>query len=164
MLLRIYNGPAPTSSEFQAVACTTTLKTMLQVKGKIQFKIKAWGISFDNNVANAPVTAELIETGTVFGTMTAHVAGGLIKNQDGDPDPTTDHIEVGASATGYTCSNEGAITTSRTFDSIKLPPTGPFIFQWPLGQEPVVLKGRALRIRVKAAVAVNAICWVDIEI
>lgn len=166
-LYKIYNGPMPTTASQVPVTTGTNIKTMLQVKLGTQSKGKvvAWGISFDGSAAATPGIVELCETGTVFGTVTASAAADITKFSDaGLVDPTTSAFIVGTSATGYTCTSEGSITAVRQFDCHLLPPTGPWAWEFSLGREPEINVSTALRIRVKFGAAINAICWVLIEI
>ncbi|KKM81969.1 hypothetical protein LCGC14_1324220, partial [marine sediment metagenome] len=59
---------------------------------------------------------------------------------------------------------EGTVTATRLFDPQLVAPTGQYVKQWPLGREPVVNVGAALRIRVLAPVDVNCECYVEVEI
>ena len=168
-LYRIYNGPAPTTASQAAVATGTAIKTLLQVQASatLNFKIKAWGISFDGSAAATPGIVECVETDVAATSLTAHVAAGIHKIDAAalsGGDPTTNLIQVGTSNTGYTAGAEGSITATRMFDAQHIAPTNQYIFQWPLGQEPVVQISKFARIRVKFGTTVNAICWMDIEI
>lgn len=166
-LYQIFNGPMPTTASQVAVTTGTNIKTLLQVKLGTQNKGKVieWGISFDGSAAATPGIVELCETGTVFGTVTASAAADITKFGDpNDVDPTTSNIVVGTSATGYTCTNEGSITAVRQFDVQHIAPTNQYVKQFPLGREPVVNVSTALRIRVKFGAAINAICYVTLEI
>ena len=165
MLYQIHNGPSPTTAAQVVVTTGTVIKTLLQVKGVTAalFKIVEWGISFDGSAAATPIKVELLETGTVFATVTAHVAAGLVKMHPGNPVSTT-YFEVGTAATGYTATAEGTITASRVFDAQLIAPTNQYVKQFPLGREPVVDAVSALRIRVTAGAAVNAYAYVTIEV
>lgn len=166
-LYTIFNGPMPTTASQVAVTTGTAIKTMLQVKLGTQNKGKVveWGISFDGAAAAAPGIVELCETGTVFGTVTAAAAADITKFGDpNDVDPTTSNIILTTTGTGYTCSSEGSITAVRQFDVQHIAPTNQYVKQFPLGREPVVNVSTALRIRVKFASAINAICYVVLEI
>src|SRR5262245_49522246 len=79
-LYKIYNGPFPTTAAQAAVTTGTAIKTMLQVKGvaAVTMKVKAWGVSMDGSASAAGIKWELIETGTVFGTVTASVAADIV--------------------------------------------------------------------------------------
>ena len=160
------NGAFPTTAAQVAVTTGTAIKTMLQMKGvtAVQYKIKEWGISFDGSAADTPIKCELLETGTVFGTVTAAAAADIVK-LDNPANPTsTTFFSVGTSATGYTCTSEGSITASRMFDVQFVAPTNQYVKQFPLGQEPLVDAVSALRIRVTAGTAVNAYCYVIVEV
>lgn len=162
---KIYNGPAPTTAAQAPVTTGTAIKTLLQLKPFNLLKIKAWGISFDGSAAATPIKCELIETGTVFGTVTA-LADADCHKLDGSDQAVASvmGLTLGTSASGYTCTSEGSITSTRVFDAELVAPTNQYIYQFPLGQEPVCLIGNALRIRVTAGTAVNAICWVEVEL
>jgi len=170
-LYQIYNGPFPTTASQAWVTTGTAIKTMLQLKGvtAVRYKIVEWGIDLDG-VAASIVTCELLETGTVFGTVTASAAGDLVGlDAHGLSTTSTTYFSVGTSATGYTCTSEGSITATRVLDARVL--TCPaasagaqYTKQFPLGREPYCDAVSALRIRVKASVAVNAICWVTVEV
>lgn len=166
-LYAIYNGPMPTVAAQAPVTTGTAIKTLLQVKlGTQNFgKIVEWGISFDGSAAATPGKVELCETGTIFGTVTASAAADITKY--GDPnlvDPSTSNFILGTSATGYTCTSEGSIVAVRMFDAVLLPPTQPYFKQFPLGREPVINISTAARIRVTFAAAINALCYMIIEI
>lgn len=164
----IYNGPSPTTAAQVPVTTGTAIKTLLQVKSvaAVPFKIIEWGISFDGFAAALPIRCELLETGTVMATVTAHAAAGIVEygpgSSGGIPVSTT-YFEVSTTATGYTASGEGTITASRVYDVKFVPPTDGWVKQWPLGREPWVDAASALRIRVTAAAAVNAYCYVIVE-
>ena len=168
-LYLIGNGPAQTTSSFAAVTTGTSLKTMLQVKpgATIVGRIVEWGISFDGSAAATPGKVELVET-DVAATVTASVAADITK-YDSDAlmggDPTTALIAVGTTSTGYTSTSEGSTTASRNLDApIFLPPTAPFIHQFPLGCEPVIQASKFARIRVLFGAAVNCYCYMVIRV
>lgn len=165
----IANGPMQTTAAMSAVATGTAIKTLLQVKpsATLSMKIIAWGISFDGSAAATPGKIELIET-DVAATVTASVANDITK-YDGlalnGGDPTTNLIQVGVSATGYTASAEGTITATRDLDAPRfIAPTNSFDIQYPLGREPIVQISKFARIRVTFATTVNAYCYMIVEI
>jgi len=171
-LYRITNGPAPTTASQVAVTTGTAIKTMLQVKlgtTALRGKVIEWGISFDSNATAQTIICELLTTDTVAATVTAHVAAGI---QNLDPFGTTPTsgfpFTFSTSTTGYTASAEGSIASSRTLDVVQVPMPADignlFVKQWPLGREPWFSQLNFLRVRVKAAAAVNAICYVVVEV
>ncbi len=162
----IPNGPAPTTAAQVPVTTGTAIKTLLQVKGVtgMQFKIIEWGISFDGSAAATPIKCELLETGTVFATVTAAAAADIAKWDDPNNPTSTVFFSVGTAATGYTASAEGTITASRMFDVQLVAPTNQYVKQFPLGREPMVNADSALRIRVTAGAAANAYCFILAEV
>lgn len=160
---RIYNGPSPTTAAQVAVTTGTAIKTLLQIKGFNLFKVIAWGISFNGSAAATPIKAQLCETGTVNATVTAHVDAGCNKMDKQSAVASVAGLTLAASGTGYTASAEGTITATRMFDCQFVAPTNQYIYQFPLGQEPIIAIGDILRVMVHAGAAVDAFCWVDIE-
>lgn len=167
-LYTIFNGPAPTTAAQAPVTTGTSIKTLLQVKPgtTIVGKIKEWGISFDGSAAATPIRCELLQT-DVAATVTASAAADIVKMdasalQGGDP--TTAAFAVGTTSTGYTSTNEGAITSTRVFDAQFVAPTNQYVKQFPLGLEPVIEVSKFARIRVTAGAAVNAYCYMVVEI
>ena len=166
MLVLVQNGAMPTTAAAVAVTTGTSIKTLLQVKlpSGVTGKVVEWGISFDGSAAATPIKVELLETGTVFATVTASVANDITRLNPLEQDPTTAYITVGTAATGYTASAEGSITASREMDIQFIPPTAQYVKQFPLGREPIVNAASALRIRVTAGAAVNAYCYVILDL
>ena len=127
----------PTTAAQAAVTTGVAIKTMLQLKPFNQCKIAAWGVSFDGSSADTPIKCELLETGTVFGTVTASADADCVK-QDGADQAVASvaGLTLGTSATGYTCTSEGSITTVKLFDTQFIAPTNQYVKQFPLGREP----------------------------
>lgn len=168
-LYLIGNGPMQTTAAFAAVTTGTSIKTLLQVKpsATIIAKIIEWGISFDGSAAATPGKVELIET-DVAATVTAADANSITKLDAAaiaGGDPTTNLIPVGTTSTGYTASAEGSITVVRNLDGPQfIAPTSQFVKQFPLGREPIIQVSKFARIRVTFAAAVNAYCYMIVEI
>ncbi len=156
------NGPMPTTAAQAVVTTGTSIKTLLQLKTFNVMKVKAWGVSFDGAAAAAGIKCELLDT--VFGTVTAYVDADLYKLDGADQAvASVMGLTVGTAASGYTCTNEGSVTATKVFDAQLVQPTNQYAFQWPLGDEPTVVIGNCLRIRVTAAAAVNAYAWVEVS-
>lgn len=161
----IANGPMPTTAAFAPVTTGTALKTLLQIKPFNLVKIVSWGISFDGSAAAAGIKCELIDTGTVFGTVTASADADVFKLDGSDQAvASVAGLTLGTSATGYTCTSEGTVTATKVFDLQYVQPTNQYVYEFSLGREPKVLIGNACRIRVTAAAAVNAYCFMTLEI
>ena len=171
-LYKIYNFAMPTTAAPTLVTTGTVIKTMLQVKpsATIVSRIVEWGYWLDSSAVSVSAKIELIEV-DVAATVTAHVAAGLVKFDalallGGDP--TTNLIQVGTTATGYTASAEGTVTASRLID-IALANTGTtfVVGQWvqvPLGREGILQVNQFGRIRVTFGTAVNMACYMLLEI
>lgn len=167
-LYKIFNGPAPTTASQVAVTTGTTIKTLLQVKpGATQvMRLIEWGFSGDASAAATPGIVELCVT-DVAATVTAHVAAGIHKYDSAalaGGDPTTNLFSVGTTSTGYTASAEGTVGAVRQSDVQLIAPTNQYVFQFPLGREFIVNPAEFMRIRVKFGAAINAICYVLVEV
>lgn len=167
-LYLIQNGAVGTTAAPVVVTTGTAIKTLLQFKpsATTTAKIVEWGISFDGSAAATPGKIELMES-DVAATVTATALADITK-YDADAlangDPTTNLIQIGTAATGYTASAEGTTTVSRMFDLQLLPPTGPYVKQFPLGREPVLQVAKFARIRVTFGTAINAYCYMIVNI
>jgi hypothetical protein len=162
----IANGPMPTTAAQVPVTTGTAIKTLLQIRPFNLVKIVEWGISFDGSAAATPIKCELLETGTVFGTVTASADVDVTKYSSVADIAAVSvaGLTLGTSGTGYTCTSEGSITAVRMFDAQLIAPTNQYVKQFPLGREPIVSIGAAGRIRVTAGAAVNAYCYMVLDI
>jgi hypothetical protein len=160
-----YNGTTGTTpfTDFPVAVTTGTstsaAKTMLQIKpGTPKIRIVEWGYSFDA-IPAAPVKVGLIETGTVFATVTTFNAADIMKYNDATG-PASQCV-TGTSASGFTASAEGTITAER-FLAGQHDASQMFKQQFPLGREPEVNGGSSLRIRITmgSAAALNMVCYV----
>lgn len=159
---KCWNGPMPTTAAQQKVTTGTAIKTMLQIAtpSTRQIQLLSWGYTLDA-VPGSASEIELLET-DVAATVTAHVAAGVQPLVPGTP---ASLMTLGASATGYTATAEGTVTTTRVFDSDQIAPTAgaqdlTYDYQWMPDERPVVAVSKFLRIRVTFGAAVNMACWV----
>lgn len=163
-LYLIANGPMPTTAAQAPVTTGTAIKTLLQVKPFNVLWIAEWGVSFDPPASQATIKCELLDTGTVFGTVTASVDADITKlTSVEDAVASIAGLTLGTSATGYTCTSEGSITAVRMFDPQILTPNpnsgAVYVKQFPLGCRPKLIIGNAGRIRVTSTVACNAYAY-----
>lgn len=156
---KAYNFASPTTAAPTLVTTGTAIKTLLQIATPAteDLMIVAWGIEFDGTASAAPIKVELVET-DVAATVTAHGATGIV-NENRPNDPTS-LVTLGTSATGFTASAEGTTTAARLLDFRQVAPNGGFSYEFTMDREPRVRASKFLRIRVTAAAAVNAACWV----
>jgi hypothetical protein len=168
MLYTIKSGAMATTASFVKLTTGTSIRTMLQLKPFNVMKIAAWGISFDGSAAATPGTVELLDTGTIFCT-------GLTACADADIDKVSGRDQANASVAGLTlattgtgftngANTEGSIVASTTYDVQLLPPTAPYILQFPLDARPLCIIGNAVRVRVNFAAAINCITWITVDI
>lgn len=170
----ISNGAMQTTAAFVSVTTGTAIKTMLQVKpsATLAMKILEWGYSFDSAASSVSAKIELIET-DVAATVTAAVANDIMKwdalaLMGGDP--TTNLIQVGTTATGYTASGEGTITAVRNLDApqyetISTAFAAKYVKQFPLGREPIVQISKFARVRVTlTTTAALMYCYMLVEV
>lgn len=163
MIYSVWNGAMPTTAALAPVTTGTAIKTMMQLKANANasFKVKSWGICFDGIAAATPIKCELIETGTVAATVVAYVAADIYPYENAAGEPWIG--QLGTSASGYTASAEGSITATRIGDYQQVAPTNQYLYDWVLSNEFQVPAGKVVRIRVTAAAAVNAVCFMKIE-
>jgi hypothetical protein len=152
-----YNGVEPTTASRVAVATGTAIKTLMQVAtpSTCPLTVVEWGISFDGSAAATPGIIELIETDVAATSGTS-----LTPTKYSDPLGPVSLCVGGTGATNYSPSAEGTITAIRSFDTQHIAPTNQYVKQFPLGREPFVPISKFLRVRVKFAATVNAICYV----
>jgi hypothetical protein len=150
------NGVSPTTAAQVAVTTGTAIKSLLQVAtpSTVEIAVIEWGISFDGSAAATPIKVELLQT-DVAATVTS-----VTPTLWNDPQGPASLCVGGTTATGHSASAEGTITAVRMFDVQFIAPTNQYVKQFPLGREPQVPISKFLRIRVTAAAAVNAYCYV----
>lgn len=156
----VYNGASPTTAGQVKMAVTTSINTLVQVAtpSTTGITIIEWGISFDGAPGTAvPVLVELLQT-----DVAATAGTSLTPTLYGDPNAPPSLCVGGTGATMFNdgAITEGTITAVRMFDAQLLPPTAPYVKQFPLGREPEVPVSKFLRIRTTAPAAVNALCYV----
>lgn len=155
-----WNTAAPTTAARTAVSTGTAIITMLQIATPATQKLKVvrWGVRL-NSSPTAVVRCELVDTGAVNATVTAHVAAGV--QPYGAAEGPASAMTLGTAATGYTSTAEGTITVTRTGDEVVIPiGVSSYEYEWSLGREFDVAVSRFLRVRMTTATAVSALTWV----
>lgn len=141
------------------IATGTSIKTLQQLSPPANggIEIIEWGISFDGSAAATPGVVELVNTAAINATVTAYAAGDITK-LGASPDAT--RLTLGVGNSGFTSSAEGSITATQEHDVQMLPPTAPYIKQFPLERGPEVLASTFERIRVTFGTTINALCYI----
>lgn len=169
----LYNGASPTTAKQVPVATGTGIKTHLQVQpsATIIAEIIEWGVQTTAPASTGTISVELLEANVAATSLTAHVAAGIVKVDMAallGGDPTSNLIQVGTSATGWSAGAEGSITATRMFDSrwATLSSAAGYEYskQWPLGCYPVINLSQFGRIRIHTSVTVDAICWITVKL
>lgn len=164
----IQNSAAGLTAAPVKVTTGTAIKTMLQIKpgATIGCHIVEWGCSFDGSAAATPGNIELMES-DVAATVTALAAADITKYDAAalmGGDPTTALISVGTTSTGFTSTSEGTTAVARMFDWQLIAGTNQYIKQFPLGNRPFIQPAKFCRVRMTFAAAVNASCYVIVEV
>lgn len=160
-----WNGPMPTTAAQASVSTGTAIKTMLQIQAPSSRKLTviAWGYSIDTAQAAAG-TVELLETGTVAATVTAHVAAGVQPTDAGSPAAL---VQLGTANTGYTASAEGTITATRVFDAHRhnsgssgASPVMAYTRLFLPFEQPVISVSSFLRVRATMGTSAGMLAWI----
>lgn len=153
-----YNGAMVTTAAYVPITTGTAIKTLLQIKAPAAapMLVWKWGLDFDGT-GTTPIKCELIETGTVAATVTAHSASGI---QQYGQAQVASQVQLGTTASGFTATAEGSITATRYASINSVLPGNGDRNEWSLGREFFVPAGNILRIRVTATAAVNCACYV----
>lgn len=139
----------------------TAVKTLMQLStpSTAQIEVIEWGISFDGSTAATPGICELVNTVAINATVTAYAAADVVKLTAPVGGVAT-LLTLGTANSGFTSSAEGSIVATRQNDTQLLPPTAPYIKQFPLERGPEVMASEFLRVRVTFGAAINAITYI----
>lgn len=153
-----FNGAMVTTAGYVPITTGTAIKTLLQIKAPAAAPLLVWkwGLDFDGT-GSTPIKCELIETGTVGATLTAHVAAGI---QQYGQAQVASQVQLGTTASGFTATAEGTITATRYASLNSVLPGNGDRNEWSLGREFYVPAGNIVRIRVTATAAVNCMCYI----
>jgi hypothetical protein len=147
---RVNGGASPTTAATSRIALTSSAKTHIQlVHSSNAIRVIEWGVSFDGTTTGTPIICELIQTGSVGGTVTPYSLPNDV-TQFSDPLGNAPGLNItGGTASGYNASTEGAVVAPvRTGDVQLVAPTNQYVKQFPLGQEFVVPANGVLRVRL----------------
>lgn len=153
----------------------TAIRTMMQLAPATGFAIRIvqWGCSFDASALAVPGEVELCTTGTVFATMSTAFAAADVMPWN-DPNATANTagssgvpLNLSTTTSGFATAavTEGSITVIRELDTFLIDPAaGPYVCQFPLGREPEVAAGSALRVRATFGTTVNMYAYIVFEV
>ena len=151
----------------------TAIRTMLQLAPATGYRMKVieWGCSFDGSAAATPGQIELVDTLTVFATLTTALGAGDVMPFDSDSVANTAGssgvpLNLSASTTAFASASgtEGSVAASVRYGDLQMiAPTNQYVKQFPLGREFYVPAGHALRVRATFGTTVNMYCYVIVE-
>jgi hypothetical protein len=169
-LYLVHNSAMATTAAPVKQPTGTAIRTMLQLKpaAETPIKIVEWGCSFDASAAATPGQVELIEVDVAATMSTAFAAADVQKYNFVSDSPANTAgasgipLNLSTTASGFATAavTEGTTTASRIADLQLLPPTAPYVKQFPLGREFYVGVGKFLRVRVTFGTTVNMYCYV----
>ena len=168
----VYNSAMATTAAPVKQPTGTAIRTMMQLAPNVPIKVTEWGCSFDGSAAATPGQVELVDTGTVFATMsTAYVVGDIQTFADSNAAANTAGaggvpLGIGSALSGFATAavTEGSTTTTRNGDLQMIAPTVQYLKQFPLGREFYVPAGHALRVRVTFGASVNMYTYIQFEV
>lgn len=160
-LYSAFNGAMVTTAAPVKITTNNVIKTLMQLStsSTTSLEVVEWGISFDGSAAATPGVCELVDTVAINATVTAYNAVDITKLSQAAAGMAST-LTLGTANSGFTGSAEGSITATRQLDTQLLPPTAPYIKQFPLERGPEVLLSEFLRVRVTFGTAINALCYV----
>lgn len=153
----------------------SAIRTMMQLAPATGFTIRIieWGCSFDASSSATPGEVELVDTGTVFATAlsTAYAVADIMPFSDPNAPANTSGtsgvpLNLGTGLSGFSTGavTEGSTTAARSLDLQLIAPTNQYVKQFPLGREPEIKPGDALRIRVTFGATVNMYAYIIFEV
>lgn len=151
----------PTTLGTGGTPASATSGTVLQLLPTTNIAIIEWGYQLIV-VPTAATYVELLSTGTIAATVTAHVAADV--PQYDDPSAPAASLTLSTSGSGYNASAEGTFSAS----TVRVLDQGPawsqfYCKQFPLDREPGVIGTNVLRIRATSATSTNIKAYVIFE-
>jgi hypothetical protein len=168
----VYNSAMVTTAAPVKQATGTAIRTMMQLAPAVPIRPIEWGVSFDGSAAATPGIVELIDTGTVFATVSTAYAVADVQPY-GDPNAPANTsgssgtpLNLGTSLSGFATASgtEGTPTATRMGGLGLIAPTNQYEKQMPLAREFEVPAGHALRVRVTFGATVNMLAYVIFEV
>lgn len=168
----VYNSADATTVAAVKQPTGTSIRTMLQLAPNVPIKVFEWGCSFDGSAAATPGQVELIDTGTVPATVSTAFGVNDVQTFVASETPANTSgtagtpLGLGTAFSGFStaATTEGSYTApTRMGDVQMLPPTAPYLKQFPLGREFWVPAGHFLHVRATFGTSVNMYCYVIFE-
>jgi hypothetical protein len=165
-----FNSAAPGAAAPGSQATGTAIRTLLQLATATtgMFTVIEVGISFDGFTAATPGKFELIaSTAGPVTSLTAHVAADIARqggaSLSGAATGVATTLQLGTALSGYNVAGAAAEVTPtnpRLDDFQLVPPTAPYVKQFPAEFGPQVGVSEFMRARLTNTVAVNCITYI----
>lgn len=165
-LYSAYNGAVAAAAATVKQATGNVIASLMQIgtPATTTLEIVEWGISFDGSAAATPGTCELIvSTGGKITTGMTNYAAGDITKLSFSANGLASQITIGTADSSFNpthAATEVTPTGVRSVDVQLLPPTAPYIKQFPLERGPTMNFSEFLRVRVTFGTSINALCYV----
>lgn len=168
---KVYNSAMVTTASPVKQPTGTSIRTMMQLAPAVPIRVVEWGVSFDGDAAATPGIVELLDTGTVFATVsTAYAVADVQPYNDPNAPANTSGssgspLNLGTSLSGFATASgtEGTPTATRMGGMGQIAPTNQYEKQMPLSREFEVPAGHALRVRMNFGTTVNGLAYVIFE-
>jgi hypothetical protein len=169
----IYNSALATTAAPVKQPTGTSIRTMLQLRValSVNARLVAWGCSFDGSAAATPGQVELFENTAAATMSTAYAAADIqpytpVTGLANTAGATGVPFNLSTATSGFATAavTEGTVSGYRGADLAMLPPTAPYVYQWPLGREFELTPQNYLRCRMTFATTVNTYIWLLIEV
>ncbi len=165
-LYSVFNGAAPGAAQLAKQSTGTAIATLFQIAtpATVGLEIVEWGISFDGSAAATPGMCELIvATGGALTTGLTNFVAADINKQTFSGNGLASQITLASASSAWNPAHAGTEVTPtgpRVADGQQLPPTAPYIKQFPLERGPEMNFSEFLRVRVQFGTTVNALAYV----
>lgn len=167
-LYSVYNGAAPGVAALAKQNTNNAICTLFQIAtpATVTLEVVEWGISFDGSAAATPGVCELIvSTGGALTTGMTNFVAADINKLSFSGNGLASQITLASASSSFNPVHAGTEVTPtgpRVADTQLLPPTAPYIKQFPLERGPEMNFSEFLRVRVTFGTAISAltyVCW-----
>jgi hypothetical protein len=165
-LYSVFNGAAPGAAQILKQATGTAVCSLFQIgtPATAGLEIIEWGISFDGSSAATPGTCELlVSTGGKITTGMTNFAAADVNKLSFSGNGLASQITTGSADSSFNPTHAGTEVTPtgvRLADAQLLPPTAPYIKQFPLERGPDVNFSEFVRVRVQFGASIGALTYI----
>lgn len=161
----VFNGAAPGAAQIAAQSTGTSIATLMSIAtpATMGLEVIEWGISFDGSAAATPGKCELLaHSGGPTVTGFTNFLAPDINKQSFSQNGLGSQITLSTANSSWNPAHAGTQVTPtgpRLGDGQQLPPTAPYIKQFPLERGVTVNFSEFLQVRVQFGTTVNALAY-----